>query len=78
MTLTHFQEPSFPVGVEERQRQVVPVVLRELQRLVADAGVEFLEDRGQGMTGRSRGGVKGRGREANRPLAALWEGPLRC
>lgn len=29
-TLTHFQEPSFPVGVEERQCEIVPVVLWEL------------------------------------------------
>lgn len=61
LILTHLQEPSFPVRVEERQREVVPVVLGELQRLVTDADVEFLGVKGQrspGGAGRRRACVE--------------------
>lgn len=41
-TFTQLEEPPFPVGVEERVRQVVAVVLGNLERLLADALVQFL------------------------------------
>lgn len=58
---TQLQEPALAVGVEERVRQVVAVVLRDLERLVLDALVQVLrEDRGH------RGG-SGPGRPCSRP-----------
>lgn len=41
-SVTEFQEPALSVRVEEGVRQVVPVVLRDFERLVANALVQFL------------------------------------
>lgn len=41
--LTHFQEPALSVRVKERQREVVPVVLWDFERLAADARVQLLD-----------------------------------
>ena len=40
--LTQLQEPALPVWVEERVRQVVAIVLGNLERLVLDALVQVL------------------------------------
>lgn len=40
--LTQFEQPALPVRVEERVREVVAVVLWDLERLVLDALVQVL------------------------------------
>lgn len=40
--LTQLQQPALPVRVEERVREVVAVVLGDLERLVLDALVQVL------------------------------------
>lgn len=40
--LTQFEQPALPVRVEESGREVVAVVLRDLERLVLDAVVQVL------------------------------------
>lgn len=40
--LTHLKKPPLSVGVKEGQREVVPIVLWEFERLAADARVQFL------------------------------------
>lgn len=40
--LTQLQEPALAVRVEERMRQVIAVVLRDLKRLILDALVQVL------------------------------------
>lgn len=45
--LTHFKEPAFSVWIKKRQRQVVPIILWDFERLAADARVQFLEDKFQ-------------------------------
>lgn len=39
---TKFEEPSFSVRVEEGVSQIIPVVLWDLERLVANALEQFL------------------------------------
>lgn len=39
---TQLQEPALPVRVEEGVGQIIPIVLRNLERLVSDAVVEVL------------------------------------
>ena len=41
--LTYFEEPAFSVRVEEGVSEVIPIVLRDLEGLVANALVQFLE-----------------------------------
>lgn len=42
-SLTQFQQPALPVRVEECVREVVAVVLGDLERLVLDALVQILQ-----------------------------------
>lgn len=42
-TLTKFKKPALSIWVEERVRQVVAVILRDLERLVFNAVVEVLK-----------------------------------
>lgn len=40
---TEFQQPAFPVGVEEGVRQIIAIVLWDFERLAVDARVEVLK-----------------------------------
>lgn len=39
---TEFEEPAFSVGVEEGVSQIIPIILWDFERLVANALVQFL------------------------------------
>lgn len=41
---TEFEQPPLPVRVEEGVREVVSVVLRDLERFVLDAVVQILKE----------------------------------
>lgn len=43
-THTEFEQPALPVRVEEGVREVVPVVLRDLEGFVFDAVVQVLQE----------------------------------
>ena len=40
--LTEFKEPAFSVRVEEGVSQIIPIILWDFERLVANALVQFL------------------------------------
>lgn len=40
--ITQFEKPAFPIRVEKSVRQIVPVILRDFERLVPYALVQFL------------------------------------
>lgn len=44
-TRTEFQQPPFPVGVEEGVCEVVPIILWDLKGLILDAVVQVLQRR---------------------------------
>lgn len=50
-TRTEFKQPSLPVGVEERVREVVPIILWDLEGFVLDAVVQILHKAKSGVTG---------------------------
>lgn len=49
---TQLKEPALPVRVEEGVGQIIPIILRDLERLISDAVVEVL--RGEGPVSNSR------------------------
>lgn len=44
MYLTHFEEPTLTVRIKKCQREVIPIILWDFERLTADARIQFLED----------------------------------
>lgn len=40
--LTQFEEPAFSVRVEESVRQVIPIILWDLEGLILDAVIQIL------------------------------------
>lgn len=42
IVFTKFKEPAFSVRVEEGVCQIIPIILRYFERLVADALIQFL------------------------------------
>lgn len=50
-TRTEFKQPSLPVGVEEGVREVVPIILWDLEGFVLDAVVQILQKVKSGVTG---------------------------
>lgn len=42
---TEFQQPSFPVGVEEGVREVVPIIFWDLKGFILDTVVQVLQTR---------------------------------
>ncbi len=40
--VTKFEEPAFSVRVEEGVSQIIPIILWDFERLIANAVVEFL------------------------------------
>lgn len=50
-SVTEFQQPAFPVGVEEGVRQVIAVVVGDFKRLAVDALIEFLKGKSSPVKG---------------------------
>lgn len=57
---TELQEPAFSVGVEERVRQIVPIILWDFKWLIFDAVIKILQKRGEGQLFIRQGNSGGR------------------